>query len=355
MREWYSMVAYVLGHGWHHSGAGQLVVPDGMTITFMADFDMSGVQHVQAAQLMIGGIAAADTYQGGDPLPNYEFSSLSDDWVARMIGLNLHDLDLWFIGPDVPAFAMCTGTDGLCSADAHACVDGLLGIAQQRGATHLHLLSCRVDIAQPPANRGVDVSLHDGQGGADSTFDSELIAWTSWFLTLDYANQSATWEALSYEEKLQRTTDGELAQWSEVHEAAKAFQASGATAEFNAYYDSLDGAVRERLLRDHSAVAAAVRARPDKQVPDAYKEIIEQFLATSPPDQDTYWRDLETGMRELFIMDTRMNDWAQAYAAREYLDLGVSAETFRGYCANLTDGAVDLLLQYDQAKAILTP
>lgn len=349
------MVAYVLGHGWHDSGAPPLVVPAGMTISFLADFDLSGMQHIQAAQLFVGGVAAAQTYQAGDQLPNYEFAPLSDDWVARMHGLNIHDLDLWMIGPEVPAFALCTGTDGLCSADAHACVDGLLGLAQQNGQDHLHIMSCRVDVAQAPHTWGADDALHDDAGGADTTFHTELIAWTSWFLTLGFAEQRATWTALSYEEQLQRTTDGELGQWAEVYEAVLQYEAHGAAPEFHAYYDSLDGAVRERILRDHPDVAAAVRARPDKQVPPAYLEIIEQFLLTSPDDQDTYWRDLDPGMRELFVMDTRMNDWAQAYAARDYLSLGITDDTFRGYCAKLSDGAVDLLLQYDGPRAILTP
>src|SRR5690348_11120305 len=103
------MTAYVLGHGWYDSSKPQTPVPAGMTVTFLAEQDMSGLQHVQLAQLLIGGVSAAASYSEGDLIPNYEFKPLDDEWIARLYQLNVQNLDLWLIGPDVPAFALCTG------------------------------------------------------------------------------------------------------------------------------------------------------------------------------------------------------------------------------------------------------
>jgi hypothetical protein len=176
------------------------------------------------------------------------------------------------------------------------------------------------------------------------------VSWTKWFLTLSYEDQAATWEALGYEEKVYRTTDTEIAEWAEVHEARRKCASAGPD-EFVAYYESLQPAIRERVLREAPEVVTALRAI--KPMPETYRETRDWFL-TAPRDvQDAYWRDtLAAEEREQFLMDPRVNDWAQAYAARQYLQLA-GAPTFKGYCQTLSDGAVALLYGYDDTRAVL--
>ncbi len=341
------MVAYVLGHGWHDSGQPRIRVPDGMTLSFMADFDLSGIQHVQLAQLLVGSPGAAQAYMASDEIPNYEFEQLSDDWIARLIQLNVHSLDLWIIGPDCPSFALCTAPDSLsCSAGQHDCQDGLLGIARAKGVSELHLMSCRVDIAVPAHLRQSDTNLYDLDGKADPTVHKELFEWTSWFMTLSYADQCAAWNSMPYEQQAYCTSDGEISQWAAAHHAEQLFSSGGDTVEFRAYYDRLDPDVKERVLRDFPNILAAVSNRPDRTIPAEYVDTINTFLNLPLDQQDQYWRDLHAAYREVFLTDLRVNDWAQAQAAREYLDLGATPATFKGYCAKLSVGANQLLRGY---------
>lgn len=341
------MVAYVLGHGWHDSGKPRIHVPDGMTLSFMADFDLSGVQHVQLAQLLVGSPGAAQTHMAPDEIPNYEFEQLSDEWIARLIQLNVHNLDLWIIGPDCPAFALCTAPDSAsCSTGQHDCQDGLLGIARANGVSELHLMSCRVDVAVPPALRQSDTNLYDLDGKPDPTVQQELFEWTSWFMTLSYADQCAAWNSMPYEQQAYCTSDGEISQWAAAHHAEQLFGSEGDTAEFRAHYDRLDPEVKERLLRDFPNILAAVSNRPDRTIPAEYVDTINTFLNLPLDQQDQYWKDLHSAYREIFLTDPRVNDWAQAQAAREYLDLGATPATFKGYCAKLSAGANQLLRGY---------
>lgn len=348
------MVAYVLGHSWHDSGKPTIRVPDGMTLSFMADFDLSGVSHVQLAQLLVGSPGAAQTYMAPDEIPNYEFEKLSDEWIARLIQLNVHSLDLWIIGPDCPAFALCTAPDSdSCRNGQHDCQDGLLGIARARGVNELHLMSCRVDIAVPADQRKADTNLYDLEGRADPTFQQELFDWISWFMTLSYADQCATWNSMPYEQQVYCADDGEISQWAAAHHAEQLFRSEGDTAEFRAYYDRLDPVVKERLLRDFPDILVAVSNRADRTIPAEYVDTVNMFLNLPVDQQDQYWKDLHSAYREIFLTDPRVNNWAQAYAAREYLDLGVSPAVFKGYCAKLSTGANQLLRGYPRTAPYL--
>lgn len=341
------MVAYVLGHSWHDSGNRRIRVPDGMTLSFMAAFDMSSLQHVQLSQLLVGSPGAAETYRAPDEIPNYEFSMLPDDWIGRLIQLNVHGLDLWIIGPDCEAFALCTSPDrDPCSTGQHDCQDGLLGIARAKGVTELHLMDCRVDVAVPRDQWRADDNLYDLEGNPDPTVQQELFEWTSWFMTLSYADQCAEWNKLPYEQQAYCTSDDEIAWWAASHHAEQLFRSVGDTKEFRDYYDRLDAVVKERLLRDFPNIAAAVSNRPDRAVPPDYIGIINTFLNDPLAQQDQYWKNLDAVYREVFLTDPRVNDWAQAYEAREYLRLGVSPATFKGYCAKLSAGANQLLRGY---------
>jgi hypothetical protein len=341
------MVAYVLGHGWHDSGKSRIRVPDGMTFSFMADFDLSGLAHVQLAQLLVGSPGAAQTYRPPDEFPNYEFEQFSDDLIARLIQLNTHSLDLWIIGPDCPAFALCSAPDSpSCSSGQHDCEDGLLGIARAKGVSELHLMCCRVDVAVEAWLRRADTNLPDLEGNADPTVHQELFEWTSWFISLGYADQCAAWNAMPYEQQAYCTSDNEISQWAAAHQAEQLFGSGGDTVEFRAYYDRLDAVVKERLLRDFPNILAAVSNRLDRTVPAEYVDTINTFIYMSLDQQDEYWKELHSAYREIFLTDPRVNDWAQAQAAREYLDLGATPATFKGYCAKLSVGANQLLRSY---------
>jgi len=212
------VVAYVFGHGWHDSGKPRIRVPDGVTLSFMADFDLSGVQHIQLSQLLVGSPGAAQTYLAPDEVPNYEFEKLSDDWIARLTQLNVHSLDLWLIGSDCPAFSLCTAPDSAsCSTGQHDCQDGLFGIARARGVSELHLMSCRVDITVPPDQRQSDANMYDLDGRPDPAVHQELFNWTSWYMTLSYADQCAAWNAMPYEQQAYCTSDDEISQWAVAH------------------------------------------------------------------------------------------------------------------------------------------
>jgi len=75
------------------------------------------------------------------------------------------------------------------------------------------------------------------------------------------------------------------------------------------------------------------------------------FLNLLLDQQDQYWKDLHSAYREIFLTDPRVNDWAQAREAREYLDLGASPATFKGYCAKLSAGANQLLRGYPRTAS----
>src|SRR3954452_22892345 len=340
------MVSYVVAHGWYDSNQPQVVVPQGMTLSFLADVDLAAVHHIQVAQLIAGGVAAATTYQAGEPLPNYQFSQFEDEFVARLYALNLHGLDLWIVGP-VAAFALCTDVGGACTANAHVCTDGLLGIAQKQQVTHLHFLSCRVDDAPGHGAWGSDVNLHDG--AADTgTWDRDLIAWTTGFMALDFAAQRSAWESLEYEDQAVRTADVEVADWSKVYEAVKAFEAGEAT--FVPYFASMSGAMKERLLREHPDVAASVRANLGPETLAQYSQYAGWFLDQPYDYQTEEWDGLEPEVRQTLLLDARVGDWAQAHSSRMYVPY-MSGDQFRSYCANLTAGARDLLLADPDAQA----
>ncbi len=341
------MVSYVIAHGWYVSGEPEITVPEGLTLSFLADVDLAGLHHVQVAQVIAGGVAAATTYKAGDPLPNYQFSIFEDDMVARLMQLNVHDLDLWIIGP-VEASALCTDVGGACTQDRHVCEGGLLTIAQEKKVDHLHFLSCRVDNAEGHGPWEGDVNLHDGLGGKDSSYNDELLAFTVSFVTQDFATQRAIWESLDYQKKVERTADKEIEEWAQVYEAVRAFEAGEAT--FVPYLASLSGPVKERLFREHPDIAASVRTSLGPETISQYAQYADGFLAMAPADQAAAWGGLDAAVRETLLLDPRMGDWASANAARGYLPY-LSPAQFRGVCAKLTPGALALVLADPDAAA----
>ncbi|MGH9117009.1 MAG: putative adhesin [Acidimicrobiales bacterium] len=342
------MTSYVVAHGWYESDKPEVVVPENMKLSFLADVDLAGLHHIQAAQMIVGGVASATTYEAGKPLPNYEFSPFEDDKVARLYGLNLHDLDLWVIGP-VQAFALCTGVAGDCTEDVHVCEDGLLGIAQRQNVNHLHFLTCRVDNIEGHDEWKGDTNLHDGEGGSDPTWNDELLAWTTWFTTLDFDAQRSAWESLEYEDKLARTADAEVEEWSQVYEAVKAHDAGEAT--FMPYLASLSGPVKERLLREHPEIAATVRASVGPETIAEYTQYADWFLTLPFDEQEPEWQRLEPEVRQTMMLEARMGDWAQAYNGRGLMGF-YTPDQFREFCAKLTPGARALLLDDPDARAL---
>ncbi len=348
------MVVYVMGHGWHDSSQPSVQVPPGLTVSFLADFDLAAVEHMQYAQLVVGSVAAAQAYQAGDPIPNYQFSPLDDAWIARATQLNVHDLALWFIGPEFPVTALCTGTGPDCATGQHTPGCGLFGWAQALGVDHLHMLSCRVDTQTPPP-RPDDRVLHLASGD-DPSFDRELFDWTSRFITLDFAAQRREWEALPYQQQVYLTGDAEVRDWSEVYQARLEYERCGGDpAAFAEYYRPLDAAIKERLLREFPEMAATVLAAGPALSAQEWQDA-ETFLAMPPgQQQDDHWRGLPAAERERMLGMPEVNDWAQALAAREYLGYGITHEVFRGYCAKLRPGALAVLTRYPAAEQILWP
>lgn len=333
------LVTYVVAHGWYESGEPDVVVPRGMTLSFLADVDLNAVHHIQVAQLLVGGVSAATTYHGDDPLPNYRFSQFEDDKVARLLALNLHDLDLWVVGP-VPAFSLCADPGGACSADAHGC-EGLLGLAQRQGIDHLHFLTCRVDNAPGHEPWAADYELHEDASGSDPTWHDELVGWTTSFAALDFDAQRTVWESLEYEDQVVRTADAEVAEWAEIFEAVKAHEAGEAT--FLPYLASLSGTVRERLLREHPEIADTVRASLGPETIAECAAYAQWFLSLPFDQQTLEWDQQEPAVRETLLLDPGVGDWALARSARDYLDY-FSPEQFRAYCQKLPVGARTELL-----------
>ena len=67
-------------------------------------------------------------------------------------------------------------------------------------------------------------------------------------------------------------------------------------------------------------------------------------------EQDEYWMSLEPGQRDVMMADPLVNDWAQAYQARQYIQDRVSPEVFVGIVGKLSDGARNIISTYPEAQ-----
>ncbi|MFD7082217.1 putative adhesin [Streptomyces sp. NPDC059918] len=143
-------MAFVSGHGCHRRGQ-ETVVPQGMTLHFLADSDTTLFALLTFDALGQGVMARArQSYAPGDVVPNYvlspEHCALDE---AALHQANAWEADLVLVGgPDLPAEG---GEVALCSADdptrcvsegAHTC-DGVL--ATLAGTGELFFLTCRAE------------------------------------------------------------------------------------------------------------------------------------------------------------------------------------------------------------------
>ena len=337
------MVAYVMAHGSYKDDV-EVVVPEGLTISFMASAELAGLEHIQYAQLIVGGVAAADTFVAPTPIPNYHFEALDAAWIKRAGEVNIHGLDLRFAGT-APLTALCTAT-GHGPAD-HTPECGLLGMALDEGLDHLHFMTCRVDTRKPGPRQG-DRNLYL-DGVADPSWDRELRDWTAWFIGLDFTEQVRAWEEYA-DQRLQLIGDTELQDFELAYQAWQVFNQNGATQPFLVHFDGLAPHIQERLLREVPEITAALF--DGRLPPEAYADA-ERFLTLPPDDQDAEWRGKPLNQRDHFFAIKETNDWTQAFMAREYLSYGITEDTFRRYCAKLDGDVIAILATYDRPRQIL--
>jgi hypothetical protein len=352
------LTAYVLGHGSYRPGE-ETIVPAGMTLSFYAKPEESGVMNVLESVIANGGAGPQEVLHEGTSLPNYDLTKFEDDHIGRFLELNRHNLELWFIGDQVRSPTMLCMTPAQCHPDDHRC-DGVFGKARLAGEKDLHIMACRFDITA--ASHGFTRSVLDDYGTEDTSADDELRDWTSRFLGLSAADQDAFWAGMAHEEQVYVTSDVEMAEWAEMYEArrvlAQAHQDPQGYGAFYQYYDTLSQVIQARLLRDYPDVAAVITSHPNRAPSQQLVLEVEDFLVAAPEDQDGYWKLIWEQKQDLpqaleYLRVPRFQAWARAYDARAYIGLGMTPVHFRDLFVRVGTEAQVVLAGYPEVAAWL--
>lgn len=152
-------LAFAYGHGAYNANSRTTVVPQGMTLHFVAHFDEYALTTNTLTVIAQGGSAGSvQRYEAGETVPNYNvYPPQSDLHAALPVLANVRDFPLYLIGDrewdlGAPMSALCTDPD-ICETyvlqGRHAC-DGLL--ATLGHVRNLYVLTCRArsDIPETP-------------------------------------------------------------------------------------------------------------------------------------------------------------------------------------------------------------
>ncbi|MGH9247555.1 MAG: putative adhesin [Acidimicrobiales bacterium] len=189
------MDAFVLGHGGLDAATANTFVPTGMRVSFYSKLNENMLFSNGFAALATGGAGSVQTYNAGQPVPNYEMEKLEDERVASYMQIDPGGVPLFFVGGQhlaSPKIKLCAGTATTCKAGSHGC-QGLLGLLQQAGYTDWGYLACR----------GIDDTSKDsrglGAGGADTMAADDVDAFETYFkgvLARDPAEAARVWDGL---------------------------------------------------------------------------------------------------------------------------------------------------------------
>jgi hypothetical protein len=135
------MTTFIVGHGELAADRPETIVPEGMSIGFWTDLDFNLVMANGMAAVWSGDVgSAAETYKGGDPVPNYGLSPLTDNQRVRFETVAQEGLSVWYVGDQLPADVhLCDGDDVMCNNGRHIC-GGVFGRIDD---TEIIYLSCR--------------------------------------------------------------------------------------------------------------------------------------------------------------------------------------------------------------------
>jgi hypothetical protein len=136
-----SMVTYIVGHGELALERPETIVPEESSITFWTNVDSDillrhGMRALQEASTSDG----AQTYDAGQPVPNYTLYRLSDNERLRYETVANDVATAWYVGDQLPhPVHLCDATDpDMCSGGRHIC-GGVFG----RLTGEIVYLACR--------------------------------------------------------------------------------------------------------------------------------------------------------------------------------------------------------------------
>jgi hypothetical protein len=139
--------AFLLCHGSRVDGRDYTFVPEGRTISFYSEFDENTLRSTGLAALNAGDITPNETYEAGDPIPNYSLSRFNDSEMAQHLAVesSLTDGTLYFLGQDPftsERSALCT-TPQACAATAPHHAQGCRGVFNLITEEDIYSVSCR--------------------------------------------------------------------------------------------------------------------------------------------------------------------------------------------------------------------
>lgn len=161
------MATFLLGHGVLAADRPETIVPQGHTITFYTDVDydlyfVNGMEAVRSGDASSG----SQTYNAGDPVPNYELSRYSDFERALFATVADEAQSIVYIGDQIPNdIHLCEATDdAMCGGGRHIC-GGVFG----RIDDDIVYLACR-------GVEGTSDQTQDAYGGTRDTTVKDTVS-----------------------------------------------------------------------------------------------------------------------------------------------------------------------------------
>jgi hypothetical protein len=138
--------AFILSHGERDPGEGDTFVPEGKSISFYSEYDENTLRSIGLAAVNAGDIKPAETFEAGEPLPNYTLSQFEDSAIAQHLAMESSATGgkLYFVGTDLrpTPLPLCTTPDA-CARSRPRHAQGCRGAFAQIAEDEILSVSCR--------------------------------------------------------------------------------------------------------------------------------------------------------------------------------------------------------------------